>query len=271
LIVTADDFGLSTTVNAAVERAHREGILTAASLMVAGPAAEDAVERARRMPSLAVGLHVVVVNGRPILPPERVPGLVGPDGVFLGDLARAGVRFFFRPDARRQLAAEIRAQFEAFAKTGLRLDHVNAQNHMHVHPTVLSTILRVGKDYGLRAVRIPHEPFLPSWRSARRDLGLRLGNAFLLAPWLRLMRLRIERAGLAHNEFVFGLSDTGRMSPERVRRLLRHLPRGVSEMYFHPELESEELAALCDPEVAAAAASEGILRTSFSDLWEHAA
>ena len=239
--------------------------------MVGAPGAGDAVARARRMPSLAVGLHVVVVNGRPSLPPEKVPDIVRADGTFETDLVRAGVRYFFKLRARKQLEAEIRAQFEAFAKTGFQLDHVNAQNHMHVHPTVLSIILRVGKEFGMRAVRIPREPFLPSWRSAHRDLGLRLGNAVLLGPWLRLMRLRLERAGIRHNEFVFGLNDTGRMSPERVRRLLEQLPNGVTEMYFHPDLNSVELDALCDPAVAGTASGRDIVRMNFSQLAANAA
>ncbi|MBV8601489.1 MAG: hopanoid biosynthesis-associated protein HpnK, partial [Candidatus Eremiobacteraeota bacterium] len=166
LIVTADDFGSSLAVNEAVERGHREGILTSASLMVAGEAAGDAIARARALPSLAVGLHVVVVNGTPVLPPRKVPALVDARGAFSDDLVGAGVRYFFDPAARRQLAAEIRAQFEAFAASGLRLDHANAHNHMHVHPTVLSTIIAVGKDFGLPGVRLPREPYLRSWQSA---------------------------------------------------------------------------------------------------------
>ena len=121
LIVTVDDFGLAIPVNEAVERGHREGIVTAASLMVAEQAAADAVARAKANPTLAVGLHVVVVAGRPVLPPERIPDLVGRDGLFSSELARAGVRYFFRRAAQRQLEAEIRAQFAAFAATGLRV------------------------------------------------------------------------------------------------------------------------------------------------------
>src|SRR5690242_17693655 len=121
LIVTADDFGLSTAVNEAIERGHREGILSTTSLMVAAPATPDAVERARRTPTLHVGLHVVLVNGRPALPPEEVPLLVDERGMFETDLFRAGVRYFFTPGIRKQLEAEIRAQFAAFAATGLPL------------------------------------------------------------------------------------------------------------------------------------------------------
>ena len=163
LIVTADDFGLALPVNAAVEEAHTRGILSAASLMVGAAAAADAVERARRLPGLRVGLHVVLVHGRPVLPPDEVPGLVDRRGEFSGRLVRAGFAYFFKPAVRRQLAAEIRAQFEAFRATGLALDHVNAHNHMHLHPTLSRLILEIGRDYGLRAVRVPAEPPLASF------------------------------------------------------------------------------------------------------------
>ncbi len=172
LIVTADDFGLHPAVNEAVELAHRDGVLRAASLMVAAPAMLDAVERARRLPGLAVGLHLVLADGVAVLPPARIPDLVDADGRFGDRMARDGVRFFFLPAVRRQLEAEIRAQFEAYAATGLPLDHVNAHKHFHLHPTVLSLILRIGRDYGLRAVRLPAEAGAPA----------------LLRPWLALLR-----------------------------------------------------------------------------------
>ena len=90
LIVTGDDFGLAVPVNEAIEEAHRHGILTAASLMVGAEAAADAVERARRLPSLRVGLHLVLVEGRSVLPPEAIPDLVDRHGEFSPRLVRAG-------------------------------------------------------------------------------------------------------------------------------------------------------------------------------------
>ncbi len=267
LIVSADDFGLSLEVNEAVERAHRDGILQAASLMVAGPAAADAVRRARALPSLRVGLHVVTVNGRPILPAARVPALVDRDGNLPSDLVEAGVRYFFNPRARRQLEAEIGAQFEAFGVTGLALDHVNAQNHMHVHPTVASIILKIGRRYGMRAVRVPFEP-LPS------------PGASVLQPWLWLMRQRLRWAKLIANDCVFGIADSGHMTGSRVLELLGRIPEGVSEMYFHPATGpwpaidpaiadydfAGELAALTSPAVRAALAASEIRPTTFGEL-----
>ena len=280
LIVTVDDFGLSIPVNEAIERGHREGIVTAASLMVAEPAAADAIERARSNPSLAVGLHVVVVAGRPLLPPERVPDLVERDGMFSSELARAGVKYFFSRRAQRQLEDEIRAQFEAYRATGLLLDHVNAQCHYHLHPTVLSTILSVAHDYGRPPIRIPAEPFLASWSATHRDLRGRLSHALFLSPFLQLMKLRLRAAHVRYNDHVFGYNDTGHMTQERVMAFLAALPAGTTEMYFHAatrrwpgiarDLQSyqleEEFAALVSPSVAEAVRAQAIERIAFRDL-----
>src|SRR4029077_8257164 len=144
VIFSADDFGMTPAVNEAIERAHRDGILDQASLMVAGAAAEDAVRRARAMPSLQVGLHLVVIEGPAISPPTEIPDLVNADGEFASDQLRLGFRDFFRPAVRRQLAHEIRAQFAAFSATGLTLAHANAHKHMHLHPTVGRLMLEIG-------------------------------------------------------------------------------------------------------------------------------
>lgn len=272
LIVTADDFGLAVPVNEAVERAHRDGILTAASLMVGAEAAADAVERARRLPGLAVGLHVVLVQGRPVLPPEQVPDLVDERGAFLTDLVAAGVRFFFRPGARRQIEAELRAQFAAFRATGLQLDHVNAHNHMHLHPTVLGLILKIGREFGMTAMRLPWEPPAALWQGGTAGLAL--------APWIGLLKARLRRAGIASNDRVLGLNDSGMMTEPRVLQLLESLPEGVTELYVHPavrrcpeldrtmpEYDHEgEFAALLSPRVRAAIDRQGVTRIAFRDL-----
>jgi hopanoid biosynthesis associated protein HpnK len=265
LILNADDFGIALEVNEAVERASREGILRSASLMVGAHEAEDAIKRARRLPNLAVGLHVVLVNGRPVLPPKRVPDLVDVGGAFLTDLVAAGARFFFRPGVRKQLAEEIRAQFERFARSGLALDHVDAQNHMHVHPTVFALILEIGREYGLRAIRVPREP---------------AGGTRSIAPWLALMRSRARRAGVACNDYAFGVNEAGALTEERVLRILDTLPDGVTEIFFHPATGAfsgadrgtkefrwaDELAALTSPRVRDAIELHGIVTTTYGEL-----
>jgi len=230
VIFSADDFGLSEQVNEAVERAHRNGVLTSASLMVAGPAAADAVRRAQALPSLRVGLHLVVIEGPAVLPRNEIPDLVDADGQFPSDQLGLGIAYFFRPRVRRQLAAEIRAQFAAFAATGLTLDHANAHKHMHLHPTVGRMMIDTGREFGLRAIRVPAEP--PAVMAA---CGTCVGLADrVLYHWTRMLRWQARSAGLATNDHCFGLAWSGHMTTERVGRLLAVLPDGASEIYFHP-------------------------------------
>ncbi|HEV8408656.1 MAG TPA: hopanoid biosynthesis-associated protein HpnK [Sphingomicrobium sp.] len=272
LVVTADDFGAAIPVNEAVERAHRDGILTAASLMVKGEAVDDAVARARTLPMLGVGLHVVLVDGRPVLPAERLPSLVDSHGRFRTDLARMSLKIFASSAARRQLALEIEAQFAAFAATGLTLDHVNAHKHFHLHPTVAATILRIGRRYGMKAVRAPIEP-----KGLLRTIdGTRTGPRIETA-WARLVRRRMRAAKIAVPDQVLGLAWSGAMTANRMRGLLEHLPAGLTEIYAHPAISSYpgsapgydysgELAALTDPLAKGLIARNSVTLGRFADF-----
>jgi len=234
--------------------------------MVGGAAAADAVARARRLPELRVGLHLVLVDGRPVLPRTEVPGLVLGNGEFDRNLGRAGIRFFLLPQLRRELRKEIRAQFEAFRATGLSLDHVNAHKHMQLHPTVAALIVEIGRDYGMRAVRVPSEP-IEVLRRAFSDERYRFPA---YQPWVAALRRRFRRAGLSVNDHIFGLAWSGGMVEERILRLLPHLPDGISEIYFHPAVERsphrEELAALLSPRVRRCIAESGIRLISYDKL-----
>jgi hopanoid biosynthesis associated protein HpnK len=238
--------------------------------MVGAAATHDAVYRARELPALRVGLHLVLTRGRPVLPPRDVPLLVDPEGRFRVDLARAGFRYFFVPSVRRQLEREIRAQFSFFRDTGLPLDHVNVHNHLQLHPTVLGLVLRVGRDFGLASVRLPYEPFLPSWRAAGEGIPRRFLSWLFLFPWAGLGRLRLKRGNVFCNDYLFGMHDTGRMGKDLLLRLLSHLPPGVSEAHFHlasgGHQPDPELEALMSREVAEAMRAAGIESIRYSDL-----
>lgn len=274
LILTADDFGAAVEVNQAVERAHKEGVLTAASLMVSGSAAQDAVARARAMPKLKVGLHLVLVEGRPMLPGRAVPDLVDGSGNFRSDMAWAGARMFFLPKVRAQLKAEIEAQFEAFAATGLKLDHVNAHKHFHLHPVIAKLMIEAALAHGAKGARVPLEPSsILSRVEARRGSAVNL----LTAPFAGGLARRFRRAGLLAPDHVFGLAWSGAMTPARLKGLLAHLPHGVSEIYLHPATGAypgsapgyayrEELRALTDPEIARLIAGRDIRLGGYCDF-----
>ena len=274
LIVTADDFGAAVEVNEAVERAHRDGILSAASLMVSGAAAADAVRRARALPGLRVGLHLVLVEGRPVLPARAVPDLVDRSGHFRTDMARAGAAMFFLPKVRAQLAAEIEAQFAAFAATGLTLDHVNAHKHFHLHPTIAALIVKTGRAHGARGARVPLEP---------QDVLARIENhkpsgvVALTTPFAKALRRRFAKQGIRSPDQVFGLAWSGAMTAARLKGVIENLPDGLSEIYMHPATGAypgcapgyrygEELAALTDSQLPGLLARQGIRIGGFSDF-----
>lgn len=281
-MINADDFGLSEEVNAAVEAAHRDGILSAASLMVGGPAAADAVARARRMPKLRVGLHVVLVDGDPVLSRARIPDLVDDSGRLRSDLARFGAQIMARRALRRQVADEIAAQFEAFRSTGLPLDHVNAHRHFQLHPSIAAEVIAIGKDFGMRALRVPIEP---RWIIAGIDppVSAGFGGGFgasmglVTAPWAAWLRRRARHAGLTIADAVFGLAWSGRMTAQRLSALIARLPPGLVEIYFHPALTNafagaapgyryaEEFAALCDPDCTNALRQAGFRPGGYGD------
>jgi hopanoid biosynthesis associated protein HpnK len=277
LVVTADDFGLSHAVNEAVELAHSGGILSAASLMVAGDAVDDAVARARRLRRLGVGLHLVLVDGRPVLPPDRVPALVDADGRFPRDPLRAGLRLFCRPGARAQAAAEIRAQLARFRATGLALDHLNTHHHFHLHPTVQRLLLELAAHERLPPLRLPVEPPSAAWRAApAAALRQWLGWSFH-ALRTRALRRRLRAAGIGCTDACFGIWDSGRMDRVRLAAAIARLPDGVSEIYCHPATArapaqppayqpTAELAALRDPAIRAELARLGVAPMRFADL-----
>jgi hopanoid biosynthesis associated protein HpnK len=243
--------------------------------MVGAPAAEEAVRRARELPRLRVGLHLVLADGFSVLPREQIPDLVDGEGRFGDGMWLDGVRYFALPSLRKQLEAEIRAQFAAFARTGLVLDHVNAHKHFHLHPTLLKMIVRVGRDFGMNAVRVPHEPLWFSGGGAGA-----IASTALLTPWVALMKARLRAGRIAHNDRVFGIASTGRLDETVLLDILARLPAGITEIYLHPAAHSaapitptmshyrhtDELDALLSGRVAAAVAASGATCGGYGDL-----
>jgi hopanoid biosynthesis associated protein HpnK len=244
--------------------------------MVGAPAAADAIRRAQRLPRLRVGLHLVLADGRAMLEPHLIPALADPAGHMSGRMFANGVRFFALPGVRRQLEAEIRAQFSAFARTGLPLDHVNAHKHFHLHPTLLEMLLRIGREFGVAAVRVPDEPL---WFAARGGAWLAGVNGVLLAPWLALMKQRLRRARMLHNDHIFGVAASGAMDEAKLLAILERLPPGLTEIYLHPATASgdvidgsmrgyrhaDEFAALLSPKIRDAIANSKIPHGGYAD------
>jgi len=281
LIINGDDFGSSRQVNEAVILAHRRGVLTSASLMVSGRAYEHAVALAKDNPGLAVGLHVTCADGYPVMHPSEIPHVAGNNGTFPANPALAGLRYFFGRNARRELFNEVVAQFEKFSRSGLAFSHVDSHCHLHVHPVVLDTIVEISEMYGIKRVRVPSDcffaalPFLPSPL-------VPAGYALVFKLLTARMKRKLRRRGFIFPQRVYGNFLTGAMSLEYVLSLLKGLPRGDSEIYFHPALPSSplnddtgklqqfrELSILVNPDVRSKIDLFQIILSTYFDLDKH--
>lgn len=275
VIFNADDFGRSPTINAAVERAHREGVLTSASLMVSGAALEEAIALAQRNPTLAVGLHLVMVSGRAVMPPRDIPHLVDSQGNFPPDPFTAGLRYASSPTVRRELRREIEAQFERFAATGLPLAHVDGHLHLHMHPFVLGWVLDLAEQYGARGIRLPRDDLWFSLSHDRRGASVKVAWALafgVLTRWaLRCLRGR----HLVVTERVYGLMQTGQMEEAYVLKVLHSLRVSSAELYFHPDTAPQaeplgpnptDLAVLLSPTVRQVVQERGMQLATYLTL-----
>lgn len=268
LIVNADDFGRSRSINQAVVQAHHDGILTSASLMVNEPGFEEAVALARKHPRLGVGLHLTLSHGCSTLAPGTIPGLVNLRGEFSNRAEQTGLRYFMRRQLHEQLRREIHAQFEKFRGAGLPLDHVNGHLHFHLHPTVFKILMEVADRFGIRQMRLTRDPF---WLNARLSPGRWLSrgtHAFIYQCLAGCARERLKRRGIRHTQMVFGLLQNARVDELFITRLLPQLPAGDSELYSHPSLDEfkNEYDALVSGRVKTAVQKNGIKLIRYQDL-----
>ena len=205
VIVTADDFGFSREVNAGIIRAHREGILTATSLMVAAAARDEAAALARENPKLDVGLHLVVCRGHSALPPDRLAGIVDASGNFPESPVRAGMRYYFNRDIRARLRDEIRAQIDLHLKLIGRLDHIDGHLNFHVHPVIAEILIDLCTEYRVRCIRLPREPVFTTLALARDHAARKIVEAGIFRALSRRARRLVDSHGMRSTDWLFGL------------------------------------------------------------------
>jgi hopanoid biosynthesis associated protein HpnK len=280
LIVNGDDFGMSVQVNAGIIHAHQYGILTNTSLMVTGQAWQEAVERAREAPTLSVGLHLTLMQGRSVLPPHLIPALTDFGGNFSDNPMLAGLRYFFSRQARIQLRAECRAQIERFLSTGLSLAQVDGHLNIHMHPTIVTVLIDLAKEYGIPAIRLTRENIAMSLSLDPRHAIRKRWESFIFTSLSRHAERKLRAAGIVFPDAVFGLHQSGEVNEDYVLQLLPKLSVGVTELYCHPAFlpclevqrwtptyrRDDELAALTSQKVRSALVTQEITLTNYREV-----
>jgi hopanoid biosynthesis associated protein HpnK len=250
LIVNADDFGLTPGVNRAIAETHSAGIVSSATLMAKGVAFGDAVERARAAPTLAVGCHVVLVDGAPLSEPGSVDTLLAirsaePDKFHsrLPAVAARAVFGGFDPD---QLVEEITAQIRKLQSAGLQVTHLDTHKHTHVFPEILSALVRAARICGVPAIRNPFVPVSAvsaTQFASKPGLWKRYGQVRMLRSFAGQFRAKVRRAGLATPDGIVGVVETGSYNPSLLRQTLANLAEGTWELVCHPGYDDADLRA----------------------------
>jgi len=279
VMFTADDFGLSPALNHAVALAHRFGLLRNASLMAGGRAFSQAVALSRQLPGLCLGVHLTLIQGRAVLPPQALPRLVDSEGCFPRDPVRTGWRYFSETGLLPEIKREWRAQIEAVLGAGIEVWHLNGHLNLHLHPRLAPLAVELAREYHIPALRLARE----NWRTTlalapdRPLPKAALGCIFAFLS--RRARRLAEDAGLVVNDHLFGLTHDGRVTEDYLLGLVPYLEPGLTEVYSHPALavdlvlkeaapayrRREEFAALVSVRVKNRLAKQGIEVTNFRE------
>lgn len=276
VIINGDDFGLSAEANAGIIRAHREGVLSSTSLMVAEAAHDEAARAAHELPGLDVGLHLVVCKGRSVLDPKVISPLVDSRTNFVDNPVLGGLRYFFNRSLRDKLRAECRAQIEEHLRLVGYLHHIDGHLNFHVHPVIADIMIELAAEYKVPCVRLPRESAVTTLALARDHMGRKLIESVIFRSLSRRARRLARARGIRSNDWLFGLHQSGHLSEEYILGIIGRLREGTTEIYFHPAMDvgatppapgaQYEVEILTSPRVRQALDSRGVHLTTYREL-----
>ena len=247
LIVNADDLAWTEGVNRGIAQAHRYGIVTSATILANGAAFASAVELVKATPSLAVGVHLNLSDGKPVSPPETVPSIVNDRGEFKGGPEALLLRVARRNLRIKEVELEWESQIRKVVNAGIQPTHLDGHKHVHMLPGMFEIVLRLAKRNAIPAVRVSHEgsslrAALSSGENQNIPLVMKQGvQARVLKLLARDARALAEAAGIATTDYFCGIAQTGELTIEGMKCLLQNLPEGTTEIMCHPGFMDKEL------------------------------
>lgn len=245
LIVNADDFGYTSGVNRAIVDAHTRGVVTSSTLMANGGAFDEAVGLARTMPKLSVGCHVVLVDGEPLVAPEKLPSLTASQKFRDGMKTFAARALSGRIDAG-EITAEVTAQIRKIQAAGIAVSHVDTHKHTHLFPQILRPVLRAAAACGVRAVRNPFGPRFPLRSGellAKPRLWTRYVEVRILRRFAGSFHEAVQREGFFAPDGTLGIEVTGTLDEKLFQAIAGSIPEGTWEFVCHPGYNDAELQA----------------------------
>jgi hopanoid biosynthesis associated protein HpnK len=284
LIINADDFGLSENINAGIARAAREGIVKSASLLVNAKSTLHAVELARHLPQLDLGIHVCIVQGKPLSNPKDIPSLIGSNGYFLKHHLDFLIKLWLNKISLPEVESECRLQIQKALGYNLRFTHIDTHQHLHIHPKILKIITRLASAFKIPYVRYTIEPPYSITHRLAKSGGFKNIPKFILS---RAYSRRIHSAFSSHNilrtDSVRGMYTSGALDQRILKRMISRATQGTTEIICHPALKNEDFSSefpggfknfnwenefktLINPELKYFAARENVQFISFKDI-----
>lgn len=287
LIINADDFGLTQSVNRGIIVAHRDGILTSTSLLANGSAFDDALILSRQAPRLSVGVHLNVSDGTPVSPAARIPTLVSERGELYLSPFRLGARILAGQINLEDIRSEFRAQVFKVFDAGITPTHLDGHLHVHILPQLSSLVIALAHEFHIRYVRCPAEnleatlPLL--WKLGDAGIGAleRSAIAYVVSAFAQSFKQQLRTNSLFFADAFLGLTHTGFLDMTMMSALLDLVQNGTTELMCHPGYASSQVAllggklthareaevlALTAPEIKGIVEKMGIRLTNFRDL-----
>lgn len=245
LIVNADDFGFTSGVNRAIVEAHSHGVVTSSTLMANGPAFAEAAQLAKTVPDLSVGCHVVLTDGEPVLPANKLPSLTS-DKHFRDGMVAFAARAIAGAMAADEITTEATAQIRKVQSAGIAVSHVDTHKHTHLFPKILRPLLRAAADCGVRSIRNPFGPRLPLRSNhlfARPSLWTRYVEVRILGTFSGKFREAVDREGFTTPDGTLGIVVTGALDETLFSAIASSIPEGTWEFVCHPGYNDPDLQA----------------------------
>lgn len=240
LIVTADDFGLSKSINEGIVKAYREGIVTSLNLMPAGWAFEHALELARSIKLEEAGAHLSLTETSPISNPDSIPTLITGKETFYKTHTQFFLRLFLNRIERKDIYTELKKQLDRLKETGIRINHLSGHEHIHMMPYILDIFIELAKEYDIPAIRYP--------RKERLIVPLTVKKVYrrLILSYLEKgMNKILNKSGLLYTDNFLGFLDSGKMRENVLSEMIASLEEGTTELVTHPGFLSPEVVDRC--------------------------
>lgn len=239
LIINADDYGLDENINQGIIRAYSKGIVTSTTILANGEAFFSGITALKENPGLGVGVHLTLVNGRPLSSPAKVPSLINRDGNFYANYKEFFSRFLIGKINLSEVRTEWVKQILYVQNQGLKVTHLDSHQHLHIFPGISNIVTDLAREFHIQRIRLPKENI---WFFGEAFPSVsRLFSRDILTSISFLSKFYFLKQNLVVSEYFYGMLWGGHLNENRLITIVQQLPLGISEIMTHPGLNNHAL------------------------------